>query len=134
MDLHIHVWTNLKYFDLLLSWDLLSKSKDDKKIASFFMSNFPWELADSISPQYEVNFQSIREIKKRFWVNAFDKISWIYYWSDNCEYLSPTVNEIERSFEKFKEFNKKFPPHKVRTFTFVTPYVWDKMLQRIEEW
>jgi hypothetical protein len=31
--------------------------------------------------------------------------------------------EIEKAVEKFVEFNKNFPPHKIRTFTFVTPYV-----------
>jgi len=30
------------------------------------MQNFPGELATNISPQYEVNFMAIREIKKRF--------------------------------------------------------------------
>lgn len=134
MDLHIHIWTNLKYFDLLVSWNLLSKWSQDKQLASFFMSNFPWELAEDISPQYEVNFMAIREIKKKLWNNAFDKISWVYYWSDNCEYLSPTKDELEKAIEKFKEFNKNFPPHTIRSFTFVTPYVWNKMLERLEEW
>jgi hypothetical protein len=31
------------------------------------------------------------------------------------------------------EFNKNFPPHKVRTFTFVTPYTGNKMMERLEE-
>jgi hypothetical protein len=30
------------------------------------MQNFPGELAETISPQYEVNFMAIRELKKRF--------------------------------------------------------------------
>jgi hypothetical protein len=30
------------------------------------MQNFPGELAEIISPQYEVNFMAIRELKKRF--------------------------------------------------------------------
>jgi hypothetical protein len=29
------------------------------------MENFPGELAESISPQYEINFMAIREIKKK---------------------------------------------------------------------
>ena len=133
MELFLHIWTNLEYFDLLNKWKLLSQWKKDRELASFFMQNFPWELAETISPQYEVNFMAIREIKKKFWNNIFDKISWIYYWSDNCEYLVSTKNEIEKAIEKFKEFNKNFPPHKVRTFTLVTPYVWDKMLERLDE-
>ena len=134
MDLHIHIWTNLEYFELLNKWQLLSKWKKDRDLSSFFMWNFPWELAESISPQYEVNFMSVREIKKKLWVKAFDKISWIYYWSDNCEFLVPTKDEIEKSIEYFRDFNKNFPPHAVRIFTLVTPYVWDKMLSRLEEW
>lgn len=133
MELFIHIWTNLQYFDLLNKWKLLSQWKNDRELASFFMQNFPWELAESISPQYEVNFMAIREIKKRFWQDAFNKISGIYYWSDNCEYLSATKIEIEKAIEKFREYNKNFPPHKVRTFTFVTPYVGNKMLERLDE-
>ena len=133
MDLHIHIWTNLEYFELLNKGKLLSQWKQDRDLASFFMQNFPGELAETISPQYEVNFMGIREIKKRFWPDAFNKISWIYYWSDNCEYLVAYKNEIEKAIEYFKEFNKNFPPHKIRTFTFVTPYVWDKMMEKLEE-
>jgi hypothetical protein len=76
---------------------------------------------------------AIREIKKKFWNNIFDKISGIYYWSDNCEYLAPTKQELEQAIEKFYQFNKNFPPHKKRTFVLVTPYVWDKMLEKLEE-
>ncbi len=134
MDIYIHIWTNLEYFDLLNEWDLLSKWKQDKELASFFMQNFPWELANTISPQYETNFLWIREIKKKFWVDAFNKIGGIYYWSDNCEYLAPTKKELEQAIDKFHTFNKNYPPHKVRSFTLVTPYVGDKMLDRLEEW
>jgi len=97
------------------------------------MKNFPGEIAETISPQYEVNFLAIREIKKKFWVDAFNKISGIYYGSDNCEYLIPTKEEIEKATTKFKIFNKNYPPHRVRSFTLVTSYVWDKMLSRLEE-
>ncbi len=133
MNLHIHIWTNLEYFTLLNEWFLLSTWKTDREIASFFMQNFPGELAENISPQYEVNFMAIRELKKRFGPELFSKIDGIYYWSDNCEYLLPYKNEIEKAIEKFREFDKKFPPHKLRTFTLVTPYVWDKMLEKLEE-
>jgi len=133
MDLHIHIWTNLEYFELLNNGKLLSQWKQDRELASFFMQNFPWELAETISPQYEINFMWIREIKKRFWPEIFNKISWIYYWSDNCEYLLPYKHEIEKAIEYFWEFNKNFSPHKVRTFTLVTPYVGDTMMEKLEE-
>lgn len=127
------MWTNLEYFDLLNSWKLLSQWKDDRELANFFMQNFPGELAENISPQYEINFASIREIKRKFGQDYFNKISWIYYWSDNCEYLTPAKQEIEKAIEKFQIFNKNFPPHCVRSFTLVTPYVGDLMLGRLDE-
>lgn len=133
MNLHIHIGTNLEYFDILNEWFLLSTGKTDKEIASFFMQNFPGELAETISPQYEVNFMAIRELKKRFGPEVFQKINGIYYGSDNCEYLIPYKHEVEKAIEKFREFDKKYPPHTTRIFTLVTPYVWDKMLQKLEE-
>ena len=133
MKLFIHLWTNLEYFKLLNEWYLLSRWKEDRDIANFFMDNFPWELAENMSPQYEINFVWIREIKKKLWKEIFNKIEWIYYWSDNCEYLVANKSEIERAIEKFKIFNKNFPPHIIRTFTFVTPYVWNAMLKKLEE-
>ena len=99
MEIFIHLGTNLEYFDLLNKGKLLSMWKQDRELASFFMENFPGELATTISPQYEVNFMWIREIKKRFWVEAFNKIWGIYYGSDNCEYLAPTKIEIEKAIE-----------------------------------
>lgn len=133
MELFIHLGTNLEYFDLLVNWKLLSQGKDDRELADFFMENFPWELAEKISPQYEVNFMAIREIKRKFGQDYFNKISGIYYGSDNCEYLVPMKSELQKAIEYFSEFNKNFPPHLVRTFTFVTPYVWDKMMERLDE-
>lgn len=97
------------------------------------MENFPGELADTISPQYEVNFMAIREIKRKFWVDAFNKIEGIYYGSDNCEYLAAYKKDIVVAMEQFREFNRKYPPHTVRTFTFVTPYVGNTMLKHLEE-
>jgi hypothetical protein len=35
-------------------------------LANFFVENFPGELATTISPQYEVSFMAIREIKRKF--------------------------------------------------------------------
>lgn len=127
MDLHIHIPTNLKYFDLLLEGYLLS-TNNDKEIANFIMNNYKWEIAEDLSPQYDINFSSIRELKKKFGKDVFAKISGIYYWSDNCEYLVSTQDEIKQAYEKFLEFNKIYPPFKSRIFTLVTPYVGNKML------
>jgi len=133
MELFLHIWTNLEYFKLLNKWFLLSTWKTDKEIASFFMKNFSWEIKEDISPQYEVNFMAIRELKKRYWNEVFKKISGIYYGSDNCEFLMAHKAELEQATKLFKEFNEKYPPHKVRTFTFVTPYVGNVMLPHLEE-
>lgn len=133
MNLHIHIWTNLEYFKLLNEGFLLSTGKTDKEIANFFVQNFPGELAETISPQYEINFMAIRELKKRFGPDVFSKIDGVYYWSDNCEYLVPYKKEIEEVISLFREFDKKYPPHKTRIFTVVTPYVWDKMLEKLDE-
>lgn len=133
MNLYIHIGTNLEYFKLLNEWKLLSQWKNDRDIASFFMENFPGELAENISPQYEVNFTAIRSLKKHYWNEVFQKIEGIYYGSDNCEYLTPTKKEIENALLLFREFNSHFPPHTLRSFTLVTPYVGDKMLKRLEE-
>jgi len=133
MNLHIHIWTNLEYFNILNEWYLLSTWKQDKDIASFFVKNFPGEFATTISPQYEINFLTIRELKKHFWNDVFNKINWIYYWSDNCEYLTPSLEETQLALKYFKEFNQKYPPHIIRSFTFVTPYVWDIMLKKLEQ-
>lgn len=133
MQIHIHLWTNLEYFKLLNEWYLLSQWKKDKEIANFIMENFPGELAENISPQYETNFVALREIKRKFSPEVFNKISGLYYGSDNCEYLTPTLNEIKEAINLFKEFNQKYPPHTVRSFTLVTPYVGNKMLKRLDE-
>lgn len=133
MEFFLHIWTNLEYFKLLNDWNLLSKGKSDRDLATFFMQNFPGELAWKISAQYEINFMAIREIKKRFGQEVFSKIDWIYYWSDNCEYLIPYRREIEEAMNQFREFNKIYPPHKTRTFTLVTPYLGNKMLNKLEE-
>ena len=133
MQFFLHLWTNIEYFKLLNEWALLSQWKKDRDIAHFFSENFPGELADTISPQYEVNFQTLRELKKKFGKDVMNKIDGIYYGSDNCEYLSPYLKDIKQAIDEFKLFNKNFPPHKVRTFVMVTPYVWDKMMWYLEE-
>ncbi len=133
MQFFLHLGTNIEYFKLLNEWYLLSQWKNDRDIANFFTQNFPGELAESISPQYEVNFLSLREIKKKLGKDAFQKIQGIYYGSDNCEYLAPYKKDIQQAIREFREFNKNYPPHTVRTFTLVTPYVWDTMLGHLQE-
>ena len=72
MKLFIHLPTDIKHFDLLNNWYLLSTEKD-REIADFFLKNFKWEIANEISPQYEINFIAIREIKKIIWKDSQTK-------------------------------------------------------------
>jgi hypothetical protein len=37
--------------------------------------------------------------------------------------LLPHKKELAEAMELFREFDKKYPPHTVRTFVFVTPYI-----------
>gem|GEM_PF-610070 len=133
MQLFLHLGTDLEYFKLLNEGFLLPSGKEQKEIAAFFSRHFPGELAENISPQYEVNFQAIKELKRKFGPDVFKKIDGIYYGSDNCEYLIPHVHEVKKALEYFAEFNKNFPPHAPRSFTLVTPYVGDKMLEHLKK-
>jgi len=134
MKLYLHIWTNLEYFKTLNKGFLLSlNKKKEQEIAKFFSKNYPWELENKTSAQYKINFDSLKQLKKKFWDKVFDKIDGIYYWSDNCEFLLPSITEIKEALSLFKEFNKVYPPYKKRTFTLVTPYVWNTMLLKLEE-
>lgn len=136
MQLYIHLPTNLKLFELfvenkdyILGW----KSSDEKNIAGFFLQNFPGEVMEELSPQYEVNFVSLRKLKQ-IDNNIANNIQWIYYWSDNCEYLSPTKQEVEKALQLYEQANKKYFFKKWKKgFVLVTPYAWGKMLERLKE-
>lgn len=136
MNLYIHLPTDLKVFELfvenkdyLLGWN----SKDEKEIAAFFLKNFPWEVMNELSPQYETNFITLRKLKK-IDNNITNNIQWIYYWSDNCEYLAPTKQEIKKALELYEKANKKYFFKKWKKwFVLVTPYVWWKMIERLKE-
>jgi len=136
MQLYIHLPTNLKVFELFVEnkdYILWWKSKDEKQIAEFFLKNFPWEVMNELSPQYEMNFVSLRKLKQ-IDNNITNNIQWIYYWSDNCEYLMPTVEELKKALELYEKANKKyFFKQWKRGFVLVTPYVWPKMLKRAQE-
>lgn len=133
MNLYLHLPTNLKIFELfvenkeyIVGW----ASKSEKKVAEFFLKNFPGEVMNEQSPQYETNFLAIRQLKK-IDDNIFNRIQGIYYGSDNCEYLAPTVQEIEKAYDLFQEARKKY--YFQWGFVFVTPYVWQKIMDRLQE-
>jgi len=136
MQLYIHLPTNLKVFelfvenkDLILWW----KSKDERQIADFFLKNFPGEVMNELSPQYEMNFVSLRKLKQ-IDNNITNNIQGIYYGSDNCEYLMPTKEEVEKALDLYNQANKKyFFKQWKRGFVLVTPYVGPKMLERAKQ-
>ncbi len=136
MQLYIHLPTNLKIFELFVEnkdYILWWKSKDEREVAWFFLKNFPWEVMNDLSSQYETNFVSLRKLKQ-IDNNITNNIQWIYYGSDNCEYLSPTKQELEKALELYEQANKKYFFKKWKKwFVFVTPYVGWKMLERLKE-
>jgi len=132
MELYIWLPTNLKIFKLFVEnkdYILWWNSKTEKEVANFFMKNFPWEVMEVLSPQYETNFLAIRKLKS-YDKDIFNKIKWIYWGSDNCEYLAPTKKEIEEAYNLFIESKKKYG---IEKFIVVTPYVWEKMYNRLTE-
>lgn len=135
MNFYIHLPTNLKIFELFLeNKDLILwwNSSKEREIAQFFLKNFPWELMNELSVQYEANFVSMRKLKQ-IDKNIANNIQWIYYGSDNCEYLSPTVHEIKTALDMYDQANKKyFFKQWRRGFVLVTPYVWNSMLDRLK--
>jgi len=134
MQFYLQFPTNTKVFDLFVEnkeYILWWNSKSEKDIAQFFLQNFPWEVMNEQSPQYETNFVAIRKLKK-IDKDIFNKIKWVYYWSDNCEYLTPTLEEVKHVFEWFYSIKNKYNIE--WGFTLVTPYVWNKMLERLKPW
>ena len=136
MQLYIHLPTNLKVFELFVEnkeYILWWKSKDERQIAEFFLNNFPWEVMEELSSQYETNFVSLRKLKQ-IDHNITNNVQWIYYGSDNCEYLLPTKQEVEKALNLYEQANKKYFFKKWKKwFVLVTPYVWAKMLERAKE-
>ena len=136
MNLYIHLPTNLKILELFVEnkeYILWWNSKSEKEIAAFFLKNFPGEVMNELSPQYETNFVSLRKLKQ-IDDNILNNIQWIYYWSDNCEYLAPTKLEIEKALNLYNEANKKYFFKKWKKwFVLVTPYAWNKIIERLKE-
>jgi len=82
MKFYLQFPTNAKIFDLFVEnkdYLIWGNAKSEKEIANFFLKNFPWEIMNEQSPQYETNFLAIRKLK---WIDKdiFNKIEGIYYW------------------------------------------------------
>lgn len=132
MNLYIHLPTNLKMFELFVEnkeYLVWGSSKNEKKIAAFFMKNFPGEIMENLSSQYEINFLAARKLKKVD-NNIFNRIQGIYYGSDNCEYLAPRLDEIKKAYDLFQQAKKKY--YFQWGFVLVTPYVGNKMMESLK--
>lgn len=107
---------------------------DDRQVAQWFMKNLPWEVYEKLSPQYEFQVISAMQIRWLLWGNAFKNIKWIYFGTESCEYLLPTLEETKKAITLLKEFDKKYVTNEIKQFVFVTPYFWNpKIRERLIE-
>lgn len=124
MKLWINV-TNNEIFDNL--WDLLFSN--DIEISKWFWTNFVWELEEELSPQYEIQVKSLSEMRKKFWKKILNDIEWIYWWTEQCEWLTPNLLETKKAIDQMIDFNKKYISHKKLQFAFLTPYWWSDLIK-----
>ena len=130
MRLYINVINNEIFENIE---DLLFSN--DKEIAEWFSKTFVGELAEEISPQYEIQVKSLSAIKKVFWKDAIKKmLDGIYWGTEQCEWLVPTLRETKDAIEQFKKFNKEHISHKKLNFVFLTSYWGSPIVKsRLEE-
>lgn len=102
---------------------------DDKELAKWFMTNLPWEVYEKLSPQYELQVISSMQIRKLLWWWIFKNIKWIYFWTEQCEFLLPTLSETKKAIELLKEFDKKYTSKEVKQFVFISPYYWNPTIR-----
>ncbi|MEF2175874.1 MAG: hypothetical protein V3575_05355 [Candidatus Absconditabacteria bacterium] len=95
---------------------------DDKNVAKWFMKNLPGEIYENVSPQYELQVVSAMQIRKVFGGGIFKNIKGIYFGSDQCEFLLPTIQEIQKAIELLKEFDKKYVSNELKRFTLLTSF------------
>lgn len=131
MELYVQINNNetLRNLESLL----FSKAKD---IGVWFARNMPWEVYENLSPEYEIQVNSASKVNKLLVKtgNAFNKIMGFYYWSDQCEFLMPTLSETKKAIELIKDFDKKYPTHRLKEFALVIPYYWNETIRkRIQE-
>ena len=124
MQLWINV-TNNEIFDNL--WSLLFSN--DQEIAKWMWKIFVWELEEELSPQYEIQVKSLSEMRRKFWKKILTDIEWIYWWTEQCEWLTPNLSETKKAIEQMIEFNKHYNTHKKLKFAFLTSYWWSDLVK-----
>ena len=103
---------------------------DDRKVAQWFIKNLPWEIYENLSPQYELQVLSAMQIRKILGGNIFKNIKWFYFWTEQCEFLLPTIEEIKRAIDIMKQFDKKYVTKEIKKFVFVTPYYGNPQIRK----
>lgn len=104
---------------------------DDKKVSEWFAKTFVGELAEELSPQYELQIKSISNIKKIFGKDALKKmLDGVYWGTEQCEWLVPELKETIQAIEQFKVFNKQHISHKKMNFVFLTSYWWSPIVKK----
>lgn len=124
----MQLWIHVHNIEVMQNLETLLLS-DDKQVAKWFMKNLPWEIYEALSPQYEFQVVSAIQIRKVFWWWIFKNIKWIYFWSDQCEFLIPTVSEIQKAVELLKTFDKKYVSNELKKFTLLTSYYWNSLIR-----
>lgn len=125
----MQLWINTVNINVLENLENLLFS-DDRQLAWWFLKNLPWEVYENLSPQYELQVISSMQIRKLLWWWIFKNIKWIYFWSEQCEFLLPTIEEIKKAVELLKEFDKKYVSKDIKRFVFVTPYYWNISIRK----
>lgn len=124
----LYIWVkNKKIAENLKKYLLADVNKLEKK----FNDKYFWEVENEISPQYKAYFNSLKQIKKEFWVweKLLNLIEGFYVWNEQCEFLMPTLQEFKEIVSILREdfwLRKKI--------VLLTPYFWNIVIQeRLKE-
>lgn len=117
MELWVHCCDNIVLKNLpSLLYD------DGKKTAMWFLKNLPWEIYESLSPEYELQVQSALTISRTLKSSdPLKAVYGIYFGSDQCEFLIPTLDELKEAIKQVKVFSKTYNPSIFTEFALMTP-------------
>lgn len=124
------IYLNVVNLEIMKHLDTILFS-NDKIISEWMSKTFTGELAEELSPQYEIQVQSSSELKKHFWKDVFTKeVEGIYWWTEQCEWLVPTLQETQEAVKLFKHLNKTHFSHTKLQFVFLTSYWWSPIVKQ----
>lgn len=130
MQLYIH-YANLE--QLQKSYKDIFETKTAEEVLKF-LKDLKYKNQD-ISFQYEVLYDAVSILKdpKYFWQSIASNVRWFYFGNDTCEYLIPTLKEMNDFFQEVIKLNKWSQSSFKKTMTLVTPPVWKFWIQRLTE-